>query len=179
MAAGQENEALGDRRGGGGGRRSRPGRRGGGLPSRSEWDRTCEHPALSPAIDELRASRIQREHTVRNAVTEWHSQPSLRLQPHDPGQLARGADAPGTDPFVIGRPSGPSLTAPFLLDRRVFTARSPQEWFGAAGVVAPAWDLDVQVWDRQGRTAIEWARAFPCDDPSVTLGQTKIGRAHV
>ena len=29
-----------------------------------------------------------------------------------------------------------------------------------------------QVWDRQGRTAVEWARAFPCDDPSVTLGQT-------
>jgi hypothetical protein len=77
----------------------------------------------------------------------------------------------GTDPFVIGRPSGPSLTAPFLLDRRVFTARSPEEW-SAAGILAPAWDLDVQVWDRQGRTTPEWARAFPCDDPSVTLGET-------
>jgi len=79
----------------------------------------------------------------------------------------------GTNPFVIGRPSGgPALTAPFLLDRHVFTARSPEQW-SAAGVVAPAWDLDVQVWDRQGRTAIEWARAFPCDDPSVTLGETR------
>jgi hypothetical protein len=77
----------------------------------------------------------------------------------------------GTEPFAIGRPSGPSLTAPFLLDRRVFTARSPQEW-SAAGVLAPAWDMDVQVWDRQAHTAIEWARAFPCDDPAVTLGQT-------
>jgi len=77
----------------------------------------------------------------------------------------------GTDPFVIGRPGGPSLTAPFLLDRRVFTARSPQDW-SAAGVIAPAWDMDVQVWDRQARTAIEWARTFPCDDPSVSLGDT-------
>jgi hypothetical protein len=78
----------------------------------------------------------------------------------------------GTGPFVVGAPNGdPSLTAAFLLDRRVFTARSPQEW-SAAGVLAPAWDFDVQVWDRQGRTAMEWARAFPCDDPSVSLGQT-------
>ena len=78
----------------------------------------------------------------------------------------------GTGPFVVGAPNGdPSLTAPFLLDRRVFTARSPQDW-SAAGVLAPAWDLDIQVWDRQGRTATEWAGAFPCDDPSVTLGQT-------
>jgi hypothetical protein len=77
-----------------------------------------------------------------------------------------------TGPFVVGTPNGdPSLTAPFLLDRRLFTARSPQEW-SAAGVLAPAWDLDVQVWDRQGRTATEWGRAFPCNDPSVTLGQT-------
>jgi hypothetical protein len=80
----------------------------------------------------------------------------------------------GNRPFVIGGPNGgPSLTAPFLLDRRVFTARSPQEWSGiASGVVAPAWDLDVQVWDRQGRTALEWALVFPCNDPSVTLGET-------
>jgi hypothetical protein len=79
----------------------------------------------------------------------------------------------GTSPFVVGRPNaGPSLTAPFLLDRRVFTARSPEVW-SAAGVLAPAWDFDVQVWDRQGRTAMEWAGAFPCDDPSVTLGDTR------
>ena len=79
----------------------------------------------------------------------------------------------GTSPFVVGRPNaGPSLTAPFLLDRRVFTARSPEVW-SAAAVFAPAWDFDVQVWDRQGRTAMEWAAAFPCDDPSVTLGDTR------
>ncbi len=79
----------------------------------------------------------------------------------------------GAGPFVVGAPNGdPSLTAPFLLDRHVFTARSPQEW-SAAGGLAPAWDLDVQVWDRQGRTATEWARAFPCDDPSVALGDTR------
>src|SRR5437867_2433146 len=37
----------------------------------------------------------------------------------------------GTDPYVIGRPNAsPSLTAPFLLDRHVFTARPAQEWAG-------------------------------------------------
>jgi hypothetical protein len=78
----------------------------------------------------------------------------------------------GTEPFVRDRVNAsPSLTGRFLLDRRVFTARSAQEW-SAAGVLAPAWDFDVQVWDRQGLTAIEWARAFPCDDPSITLGTT-------
>ncbi len=90
-----------------------------------------------------------------------------------PGDWSEVRMPPGALPYVIGRPNAsPALTAPFLLDRHVFTARSPREWSGAAGVVAPAWDLDVQVWDRQGRTAIEWARAFPCDDPSVSLGQT-------
>ena len=89
-----------------------------------------------------------------------------------PGDWREVRMPPGTPPYVVGRPNAsPALTAPFLLDRHVFTARSPQEW-SAAGVLAPAWDLDVQVWDRQGRTAMEWARAFPCDDPSVTLGQT-------
>ena len=85
----------------------------------------------------------------------------------------------GTHPYVIGQPNaGPALTAPFLLDRHVFTARPPQEWSGTAtGILAPAWDLDVQVWDRQGRTAVEWAGAFPCDDPSVTLGGTNCVRS--
>lgn len=73
----------------------------------------------------------------------------------------------GTEPFVLERPNPqPSLTAPFLLDRHVFTARSAQEWVGTptAITVAPAWDLDVQVWDRQGQTALEWSRTFgPCN----------------
>src|SRR5438046_818697 len=51
----------------------------------------------------------------------------------------------GTHPYVIGQPNaGPALTAPFLLDRHVFTARPPQEWSGTApGILAPAGDLDV------------------------------------
>jgi hypothetical protein len=74
----------------------------------------------------------------------------------------------GTEPFVTDRPNGPSLTAPFLLERRVFTARPPWDWVALTTVnVAPTWDLDVQVWDSQGRTALEWSRTFgPCD-PAV------------
>jgi hypothetical protein len=80
---------------------------------------------------------------------------------------------PGTEPFVPDRQSAsPSLTAPFLLDRHVFTARPAREWVTLATVnIAPAWDLDVQVWDRQGRTASEWSLTFgPCDHTRVNFG---------
>jgi hypothetical protein len=78
----------------------------------------------------------------------------------------------GSEPFVRDQSGGdPSLTSPFLLDRHVFTARPAQEWVAPAGNLAPPWDLDVQVWDRQGRTALEWSRAFPCGAP-VALGDT-------
>jgi hypothetical protein len=82
---------------------------------------------------------------------------------------------PGTQPFVPDRESAsPSLTAPFLLDRHVFTARPAQEWVTLTNViVAPAWDLDVQMWDRQGRTVLEWARTFgPCNLGFPTYGTT-------
>ncbi len=83
----------------------------------------------------------------------------------------------GTEPFVRDQPSGdPSLSAPFLLDRHVFTARSAQEWGPPAGNLAPPWDLDIQVWNRQGRTALEWSRAFPCGAP-VALGDTRCVRS--
>jgi hypothetical protein len=83
----------------------------------------------------------------------------------------------GTEPFVRDQPSAdPSLTAPFLLDRHVFTARSARDWAGTAGNLAPAWDLDVQVWDRQGRTALDWSRAFPCGAP-VAFGDTRCVRS--
>ena len=83
-----------------------------------------------------------------------------------PGEWRETQMPPGTEPFVRDRPNTSlALTAPFLLDRRVFTARPPWEWVGLPTVnVAPAWDLDVQVWDRQGRTALEWAATFgPCN----------------
>jgi len=88
-----------------------------------------------------------------------------------PGEWREAQMPPGTEPFVPDRPNtGPALTAPFLLDRRVFTARSPQEWVLITSTnLAPAWDFDVQVWDRQGRTALEWSRTFgPCD-PAVPI----------
>ena len=82
-----------------------------------------------------------------------------------PGNWRETRMPAGTEPFVRDRPSAvPSLTAPFLLDRHVFTARPAQEWVALTTVdMAPAWDLDVQVWDRQGRTALEWATFGPCN----------------
>jgi len=88
-----------------------------------------------------------------------------------PGEWRETQMPPGTEPFVRDRTSAsPALIAPFLLDRHVFTARSPQEWvLTTTPNLAPAWDLDIQVWDRQGRTALEWSRTFgPCD-PAVPV----------
>ena len=93
-----------------------------------------------------------------------------------PGEWHETQMPPGTEPFVRDRPgSVPSLTAPFLLDRHVFTARSAQDWVYVAGNLAPgwdiAWDLDVQVWDRQGQSAVEWSRTFgPCDPAVPAFG---------
>jgi hypothetical protein len=90
-----------------------------------------------------------------------------------PGEWHEANMPSGTAPFVADRPnaSGPSLSAPFLLDRKVFTARSPYEWVLTTDNAVPAWDLDVQVWDRQGRTALEWSRMFgPCDPPVPNYG---------
>jgi hypothetical protein len=90
-----------------------------------------------------------------------------------PGEWRETQMPPGTQPFVPDRQgASPSLTAPFLLDRHVFTARPAQEWVTLTTVnVAPAWDLDVQVWDRQGRSAQEWSLTFgPCDHTRVNYG---------
>jgi len=90
-----------------------------------------------------------------------------------PGEWRETQMPPGTEPVVPDRQSAsPSLTAPFLLDRHVFTARPAQEWVSLTTVnVAPAWDLDVQVWDRQGRSAQEWSLTFgPCDHTTVNYG---------
>jgi hypothetical protein len=90
-----------------------------------------------------------------------------------PGEWRETKMPAGTEPFVPDRQgASPSLTAPFLLDRQVFTARPPQEWVGIPTInMAPAWDLDVQVWDRQGRSAQEWSLTFgPCDHARVNYG---------
>jgi hypothetical protein len=75
----------------------------------------------------------------------------------------------GSEPFVRDRTTGqPSLTAPFLLDRHVFTARAPDQLpVIPAEVGVPTWDLDVQVWDRQGRSATDWSHTFGSCDPGV------------
>src|SRR5438093_11399573 len=87
-----------------------------------------------------------------------------------PGEWHEAQMPPGTEPFVRDRPTAdPALTAPFLLDRRVFTGRATWDWVAPTDNRAPAWDLDIQVWDRQGRTALEWSRTFgPCD-PAVPV----------
>jgi hypothetical protein len=90
-----------------------------------------------------------------------------------PGNWREAQMPPGTEPFVPDRPARPlSLTAPFLLDRHVFTARSTQEW-RVSGDAPPVWDLDVQVWDRQGRSAVDWSLTFgPCDHSVANYGPT-------
>ena len=92
-----------------------------------------------------------------------------------PGQWRETQMPAGTEPFVRDlRSAVPSLTAPFLLDRHVFTARPEREWVALTTVnMAPAWDLDVQVWDRQGRSAQEWSLTFgPCDHSVANFGGT-------
>jgi hypothetical protein len=91
-----------------------------------------------------------------------------------PGEWHEAQMPPGSGPFAPDRPNaGPSLTAPFLLDRKVFTARSPYEWVLTTSNAVPAWDLDIQVWDRQGRTALDWSRTFgPCDPAIPVFGTT-------
>lgn len=58
-------------------------------------------------------------------------------------------------------------TTPGLVSRRVFTARSSEEEarVGTAGQV-PAWDLTVEIWERQGRSALQWAGSDLCVAPT-------------
>lgn len=55
-------------------------------------------------------------------------------------------------------------TAPGLVSRRVFTARYPEDEVAAIAAArgVPAWDFLVEVWDRQGRPAAEFARTGTC-----------------
>lgn len=93
-----------------------------------------------------------------------------------PGDWREAQMPPGFEPFRHGR-TAPQLVAPFLLDRHLFTARSSRDWVHVTDSMAPAWDLDVQVWDRQGRTALEWSETFgPCEPGVVTLGISTCAR---
>src|SRR5437762_536130 len=70
---------------------------------------SCEPPAFSAN----RRCAMLLPNSIRN--------PAFAYNLTIPGNWREVRMPSGTDPFVIGRPSGPSLTAPFLLDRRVFT----------------------------------------------------------
>ena len=132
------------------------------VPPSVQPPATCEPPAYGANGRCLRAVPIG----IRN--------PAFGYNLTIPGEWRETKMPAGTEPFVRDRPDigGPSLTAPFLLDRRVFTGRPAWEWVGLTTVnMAPAWDLDVQVWDRQGRSAQEWSLTFgPCDHTRVTFG---------
>jgi hypothetical protein len=130
-------------------------------------------PSLQPRASCVPESRVGRNGQCVTPLPTIVRNPAFGYNLTMPGDWREAQMPPGSEPFVRVRAEGePSLTAPFLLDRRVFTARSPQEWRAPADPFAPAWDLDVQVWDRQGRTALEWSRAFPCATTMVTLGDT-------
>jgi hypothetical protein len=105
---------------------------------------------------------------VPNAVRN----PALGYNLVIPGDWREAQIPPGFEPFVRDNPRvAPSLTGPFLLERHVFTARSPREWVHVTSSAAPPWDLEVQIWDRQGRTAFEWSLTFgPCDRSVPNFG---------
>jgi hypothetical protein len=104
--------------------------------------------------------------------------PALGYNLTIPGDWREVQMPPGAEPFVREGLASPALTAPFLLGRQVFTARPPREWVLVTNNEVPAWDLDVQVWDRQGRTAVDWSRTFgPCEPAYVTLGVSTCARA--
>ena len=123
---------------------------------------TCEPPAYGA---NGRCARL-----VPNGIRN----PAFGYNLTIPGEWHEAQMPLGSGPFASDRPNaGPSLTAPFLLDRKVFTARSPYEWVLTTNNAVPAWDLDIQVWDRQGRTALDWSRTFgPCDPAIPVFGIT-------
>ena len=62
------------------------------------------------------------------------------------------------------------------LDRVEFTNQKPDEWtmaFGADSTVV--WDVVVEVYDRNGIFAVDWARSDGCGGNPCVTGQTTIG----
>ena len=72
-------------------------------------------------------------------------------------------------------------TDPGLLDRVEFTARTPEEWQQLVGVrldlIAP-WDLVVEVHERSGFAAMDWARSDGCGrSPCRVVGETTLSQS--
>ncbi|TMG43135.1 MAG: hypothetical protein E6H91_16435 [Chloroflexi bacterium] len=72
------------------------------------------------------------------------------------------------------------LSDPSLLDRVEFTARTPEEWQLLAAVrvdlIAP-WDLFVEVHDRNGFAASDWARSDGCGRNPCMVGETTLSQS--
>jgi hypothetical protein len=60
---------------------------------------------------------------------------------------------------------------PGLIERRIFTARTPQSVAGTNEIPA-VWDLLVEVWQRGDRSVVDWARTGPCADDVVAQSRT-------
>src|SRR5207247_7823483 len=72
------------------------------------------------------------------------------------------------------------LSDPSLLDRVEFTARTPEEWQLLAAVrvdlIAP-WDLFVEVHDRNGFAASDWAWSDGCGRNHCMVGETTMSQS--
>jgi hypothetical protein len=69
---------------------------------------------------------------------------------------------------------------PSLLDRVEFTARTPEEWQLLVGsrldLIAP-WDLFVEVHDRNGFAAMDWARSDGCGRNPCVVSETTLSQS--
>ena len=69
---------------------------------------------------------------------------------------------------------------PSLLDRVEFTSRTSEEWQLLVGVrldlIAP-WDLFVEVHDRNGFAAMDWARSDGCGRNACVVGETTLSQS--
>jgi hypothetical protein len=71
-------------------------------------------------------------------------------------------------------------STPFLIARRIYTARGSDAGVLTMTEDAPAWDLDVQIWDRQGRSPLEWSRTFGnCGSQEVSFATSCQTRSDV
>ena len=94
--------------------------------------------------------------------------------------LGYGISIPGDWRVQDSSRLGLGRSDPSLLDRVEFTSRTPEEWQLLVGVrldlIAP-WDVSVEVHDRNGFAAMDWARSDGCGRNACVVGETTLGQS--